>query len=448
MFTQLSAYVALGLYEGIYKRRPIQKYLKEYNKNLRLSAEEVAEIRLAKLQALVAHAYENVPYYRKTWDPLGIKPSDIKELSDIEKLPTLNKQDIRDNFDDFKAKNQKFSITKTTGGSTGTPFKFQHSMESYNRRQANMWRGYGFSGPTLGTKTLYLWGDHLGKISKLIKLKDNIYNGVFRRKMLNSFYLSEENILEYIESINTYKPETIVAYVSPLHVVAEYANKNNLTLYTPNKILTGAEPLHEFQREAIEKAFGCCAYNTYGCREFMLIAAECRHGKNFHISDDHLVVEITDNNDRAVQNTLGDIVITDLHNFNFPFIRYKNGDQGQVSGKHCSCGLPFRVLDKVEGRKLDLIKTTSGRIIPGEFFPHMLKDITGINKFQVKQSQIESIDVLYIPNESFTEKDLAYIVTEVDRITEGGLAVHFNKVDDIPLTRLGKFRVTISELNQ
>lgn len=448
MLTQISAYVALGLYEGLYKRRPIHNYLKEYNHNLGLSTEEVADIRLSKLQALVTHAYENVPYYRKTWDALGIKPSDIQQLSDIEKLPVLSKQDIKDNFDDFKANNQQNPITKTTGGSTGSPFKFQHSMESYDRRQANMWRGYGFSGPTLGTKSLYLWGDHLGKISKLTKLKDNIYNGVFRRKMLNSFYLSEENIGDYISAINSYKPETIVSYVSPLHVVADYANKHNIKLYTPQKILTGAEPLHEFQRESIEKAFGCSVYNTYGCREFMLIAAECKHEKNLHLNDDHLVVEITNDGGECVENDLGDIVITDLHNFDFPFIRYKNGDQGQISGKQCTCGLPLRVLDKVEGRKLDLIKTISGKIIPGEFFPHMLKDVSGMNKFQVKQSQLESIEVSYIPNEKFSEQDLEYVVTEVNRITGGELTVNFNQVDDIPLTRLGKFRVTISELTQ
>lgn len=448
MLTQISAFVALSLYEGLYKRRPIHAYLKEYNRNLQKRADEIQKIQLQKLQSLVHHAYHNVPYYRDTWNQLGFKPEDLRKIGDLEKLPTLGKQDIKDNFNSFKALNQKNPITKTTGGSTGSPFKFQHSLESYDRRQANMWRGYGFSGPTLGTRSLYLWGDHLGEISKLTRIKDNIYNGLFRRKMLNSFYLSEANIGDYIEQINRYKPETIVSYVSPLQILAEYANKHNIALHKPSKILTGAEPLHEFQRECIEQAFDCDVFNTYGCREFMLIAAECSAEKHLHINDDHLVVEITDDTGKNVKNVLGDIVITDLHNYDFPFIRYKNGDQGQISDQSCSCGLPFRVLDKVEGRKLDLIRTESGKIIPGEFFPHMLKDVAGIAKFQVKQKVLQEIEISYIPNELFNQKDLEYILAEVNRVTGGELHVKFTAVDDIPLTKLGKFRVTISELTQ
>jgi phenylacetate-CoA ligase len=92
------------------------------------SIEQLREYQLEKLHELINHSYENVPYYRRVFDERGLKPSDIRNFKDLEKLPFLTKEIIRENLEDLKAKNyprSKFEYV-TTGGSTGVPLGFYY----------------------------------------------------------------------------------------------------------------------------------------------------------------------------------------------------------------------------------------------------------------------------------------------------------------------------------
>ncbi|MEY8214559.1 MAG: phenylacetate--CoA ligase family protein, partial [Colwellia sp.] len=252
---------------------------------------------------------------------------------------------------------------------------------------------------------------------------------------------------KYVQEINDYCPETIVSYVNPLYEVAKYINKTQSKVHSPKSLLTGAEPLYEYQRIEIERAFNSKVYNTYGCREFMLIAAECEKQQGLHINIDHLVVETLDEHNKAVKGEAGDIVITDLMNYGMPLIRYVNGDRATLSDTSCGCGNPLPMIEKVNGRKLDVIKTISGQMIPGELFPHLFKEFNGLIKFQVKQSDIKSLDIYLVTNEEFNNSALSAIKNEINKYSKQELILNFHMVNDIPLTSSGKYRVTISELS-
>src|SRR5690606_31785328 len=101
---------------------------------------------------------------------------------------------------------------------------------------------------------------------------------------------------------------------------------------TPGSIVVGAEKLHQFQREAIERVFGAPVFETYGSREFMLIGAECPEHAGLHITAENLIVEVLGSDDRPVPaGEEGDVVITDLTNTGMPFIRYRNGDRAVMA---------------------------------------------------------------------------------------------------------------------
>jgi len=446
MYAFILRRLLMPVYEKI-KGKNLLHHLKNYENNLALSKEQLADQQWQALQRLLKHCFEHTEFYPKMWRKVGIHSSDdIKSLADFAKLPVITKTDITEHYQEFLADNFSNNIKKSTGGSTGQPFNFELNTDSNTRREAIMWRGYGWLGAGLGQKTLYLWGADVGESTFLKRIKTDLYHKFYNRKMLNSFAMNKDNMIDYVKEISTYKPKALVSYVNPLYELACYINKNNTPVFSPETILTGAEPLHDFQRTEIEKAFSCNVYDTFGCREFMLMSAECTEYKNLHINSDHLVVETLSEQGESITGLSGDLVITDLYNFGMPLIRYVNGDRATLINEPCNCGNPLPLMSSVDGRKLDIIKTPSGKTIPGELFPHLFKEFKGISRFQVKQSKIDELHIFIIANDKFTKEDQMSITAEINKYAANELNLKFELVEDIPLTVSGKHRVTICDV--
>jgi len=433
-------------YEVI-KGKNLLHYLEQYEEHLSWTPDALKEHQWHELTKLINHAFHTTKYYPQAWAEVGIKdPRDIATMADFQKLPLASKTKIKNFYADFKSDKFSNNIKKSTGGSTGQPFHFELNIDSNTRREAIMWRGYGWLGAELGQKTLYLWGADIGEKSLFKTLKNDWYHRFYNRKMLNSFKMNKSNMHEYVDSINQYRPTALVSYVNPLFELAKYILANDIKIHRPNTILTGAEPLHVHQREIIEKAFKSNVYDTFGCREFMLMSAECQQEKSLHINSDHLLVETLNEQQQSITNHSGDLVITDLYNYGMPLIRYVNGDRATLLDSPCACGNPLPLMKSVDGRKLDIIKTPSGKTIPGELFPHLFKEFSSIHRFQVKQSQLNTLDIFIIPSDGFTAHDEQMVIKEINNYAEGELKISIKLVDDIPLTVSGKHRVTICEV--
>lgn len=439
-------HVVWPIYEGGLRRRDTPRYMRDYERDQWLDPDELRALQFERLRALLDFCWREVPYYRRRWTELGMRPGDIRDMDDFARLPVLTKADIRANLDDLKATSHKTKLGyKATGGSTGEPLRFGFTRESNDRRVAVMWRGYGWAGSRMGRRTLFLWGGPVGNPGAAHRLKDRLYNAVFARKLLDSFHMSETNLASYADAIDAYKPEVIVGYVGPLVRLAEWLLSSGRTVARPASIIGAAEALHPFQRDIIERAFGAPAYNTYGCREFMLIASECEHRDGLHVNADHLLVE-TLVDGKATTSGSGEVAVTDLFNRGMPFIRYVNGDMATHATHRCACGRGLPMLASVDGRKLDAIRTPAGHVLPGEFFPHMLKDVPGVTRFQLVQRRLDRLDLSIVRGDGFSDSSLDYIRHEVARVLGDSAELHCHFVDDIPLTRSGKLRVTVSEL--
>ncbi|MDR6935564.1 phenylacetate--CoA ligase family protein [Luteibacter sp. 3190] len=446
-YETLLRHVLWPAYEGGLRRRETPRHMRRYERDQWLAPAEVRALQFERLKRLLEWCWREVPYYRRRWTQAGIAPGDIRSLDDYAHLPVLTKADIRDNAEDIKATSLKDDLGyKATGGSTGEPLRFGFTRESNDRRVAVMWRGYGWAGSRMGRRTLFLWGGAVGQPSVAHRMKDRVYNAVFARRLLDSFHMSESSMADYADAIDDYRPEVVVGYVGPLVRLAEWLLANGRQVHRPASIIGAAEALHPFQREIIEKAFGAPAFNTYGCREFMLIASECEHRQGLHVNADHLLVETLDPDGMPIHAGSGEVAITDLFNYGMPFIRYVNGDMATHATDACPCGRGLPLLASVDGRKLDAIRTPAGHVLPGEFFPHMLKDVPGLARFQLVQRRLDRLDLSIVRGRGFEDASLDYIRREVARVLGDSAELHCHFVDDIPLTRSGKLRVTVSEL--
>ncbi|KRF02132.1 polysaccharide biosynthesis protein [Frateuria sp. Soil773] len=430
-------------YETGLRRRHTLDHLDSYQRDQWLAPEQIAALQWRRLKRLLEHCEREVPYYRRRWRELGIAAADIRSLDDYARLPLLTKADIRGHFDELTADAWRGRLpTKATGGSTGEPLRFGFDRESNDRRTAVMWRGYGWAGARMGRRTLFLWGGAVGEPSRAHRLKDRLYNAAFARRMLDSFRMSEANMAAYADAIDRYRPQVVVGYVGPLVRLAQWLLATGRRPWRPQVVIGAAEALHEFQRAAIEQAFGCPAFNTYGCREFMLVASECEHRQGLHVNADHLLVEL-----RPMAGAPGgEVVVTDLFNYGMPFVRYANGDMATAADGACACGRGLPRLARVDGRVLDAIRTPAGHLLPGEFFPHMLKDVPGLERFRLVQRRLDRLELSIVRGRGFDDTSLAYIRREVDKVLGGSVELHCDFVDDIPLTRSGKQRVTVCEL--
>lgn len=435
-------------YEGLRGRRTLQ-HLGEYQANQWRSPEEIAGLQWAKLKALVEHCWREVPYYRARWRAIGFEPGDLRSMSDYARLPVLTKADIRENFHGLQARSLSGRMLyKATGGSTGEPLRFGYTRESNDRRAAVMWRGYGWTGARMGRRSLFLWGGAVGDPGRGAQLKERLYHAAFHRRMLNSFLMRDDNMADYADAITAYRPEVIVAYVDPVFRLSRWLLEQGRSIPGVVTVLGAAEALHDYQRSVIEAAFpGAKAYNTYGCREFMLIACEAEDRDGLLASADHLVVELVDAKRTDDGNERGELAITDLHNMGMPFVRYLNGDIASRKGAwHATGARGLPRLARIDGRRLDAIRTTDGRVLPGEFFPHMLKDVAGVRRFQVVQETLDRFTLKLVPGPEFDGRQEAYVRREIAKVLGSDASLDLQRVDDIPLTASGKFRVTVSRL--
>ena len=159
---------------------------------------------------------------------------------------------------------------------------------------------------------------------------------------------------------------------------------------------------------------------------------------------ENLLVEVVDDSGRPTPaGEEGNVVITDLTNYGMPFIRYQNGDRAIAGFEKCACGRGLLLLKKVVGRRLDLLETPDGRIVPGEFFPHLVKDFPTIRRFQVVQDDRHSIELRLVVNSEWNDSDRQSLERQVRNVVGPVVHLAIAIVDDIPLTRAGKLQVVV-----
>jgi len=231
----------------------------------------------------------------------------------------------------------------------------------------------------------------------------------------------------------------IVGYVSSLEQFAAFLQKERLALPKVRSVIAAAEPLFPAVRTAIEAAFGAPVYNSYGSREFMSIAGECEQRQGLHINGENLVVETRN----GQSDEPSELLVTDLHNYGMPFVRYATGDLGTISAMRCPCGRGLPMLESIEGRVLDTLRTADGRTVPGEFFPHLLKEVPEFAQYRVEQRTLDHVVISAVLNQPLSERSAALLRDEIGKVFGAATRWELQPVSEIPALRSGKRRVTV-----
>jgi phenylacetate-CoA ligase len=453
MYEPLFRRLLLPIFETVVKRRPTLALLREYEANQWLAPEALAVLQLKRLNALLEQAWSQSTFLQGWWRDHGLRPTPLAHVDELAAYPVMTKALVRAHHDRLLTRQGgSRRLTKTTGGSTGEPLRLTYTQYSFAARTALMARGYAWAGAPLGRRVLYLWGLPPGPPS-FASRKLALYDRLFNRHMRNCFLMHRDNLSEYAAALDDVRPRVLIGYVAPLVSLARWIldqPEHARPRHKPDAVITAAEPLFDPQRKVIEAAFGAAAFNTYGSREFGLIGAECAHHDGLHLSVDQFVIETVDNAGRPLHGETGELLITDLSNHALPLVRYAIGDRGRMAQGPCACGRALPRLAGVEGRTLDLLRTPSGRLVPGEFIVYAMIPLAGVHQFQLIQTHLERFELRLVLRAGLhpeqRERTLTDARESIERVVGDDVTLDIQVLDELPLTATGKLRVTVSQL--
>lgn len=359
--------------------------------------DEKERLQLERLQRVVKKAYENVPYYKKRFDELNIKPEDIKTLKDIEKLPFTSKTDLRDAypFGMFAVPDDDIVEIHTSSGTTGKPT---------------------VSGYTL--KDLEIWGEVMARALAMAGAGKNdfIQNaygyGLFTGGMgvhygaqkigATVVPISAGNTMRQLELMQDFGTTVLTCTPSYALYLAEVAENEGI----PEEAIKlkagvfGAEMWTEEMREELEKRLNIDALNIYGLTEIIGpgVAMECKTKHGLHISDDHFYPEIIDSNTLKTleDGEKGELVLTTLTREGMPIIRFRTKDITALQKGTCECGRTLIKMDRITGRTDDMLKIRGVIVFPSQIEKALLR-IEGLEPhYQIIVTRPHHLDELEV----------------------------------------------------
>jgi len=402
---------------------------------------QIEQWQLDKLKEIIEHAYSSIPGYRQLYMEAGIKPNDIQSLRDIDYLPFVTKELIRDNLDDFTstAVSKWKRVYLTTGGSTGIPFGFYITRLNYSIEKAFMHLGWERKGWKLGDRSAVLRGAYIGSERKFWD-----YNSYQNELLLSNYYLTEKNYPKYAKQLLKYKALYLQAYPSAATMLADFVmTKGDIERLNFKLILLGSENVYDWQKQKLLEAFpGASLFDWYGHAEKAILAARCEYLEQYHVWPFYGLTEILDENNGEVSvGQTGELVGTSFWNLATPFIRYRTMDMATKGRFGCDgCGRKFQLLEQVEGRLQEVIVTGTGRYISMTAI-NMHSDVfDNIKQFQFYQEKTGEVVFKIIKKNSYSNKDTALIRRELMKKLGQDMALNIVFVNQIPKTPRGKYR--------
>tara|TARA_Y100001968_G_C19454442_1_gene771581 strand:- start:23666 stop:24934 length:1269 start_codon:yes stop_codon:yes gene_type:complete len=383
------------------------------------------------LKKLLTHAKKNVPYYANI---------EIVDISSIDKLPIMTKDILRNSPELLISKDlgKRSFWYNTSGGSTGEPVRFIQDCEYDKWVSATLFYYFKELLKCDWSKSVIVdvWGSpedyEKNTTSFLNKLRNLIGNNTF----INAFEFGEKEMLDALNVINRKKPDILKGYSNSLYDLACFIENNKLNVYSPKLISARSSMLYSEQREKIEKVFNTKIYDFYGSREASAIAGQCLDSSSkMCIFQFNNIIEIVD----------GEILLTNLHNYSMPLIRYKIMDQANSISKKDN-KLPF--LDGLQGRTYDYFVLNGQRRIHVQYFISLFFYIDDLISFQIVQNEINQFTINYVAKSSMGLPERVKETIEEKMIASLGdnIEILWEKVDFIEKTINGKHLYARSEV--
>ena len=353
------AYYAAQRWRG----EAVDGVLRRIEESARWPAERLRAQQFERLQRIVRHAGETVPFYRERFARAGFSPADLRTRADWARLPALEKHDVQEAGSALMSTRAPTGLAAATSGSSGTPVAIERGHRSWAHAHASMIRAWRWWGVDCGVRHAYFWGVPLDPAyRRTAERKDAFFN----RIRCSAFTLDAANARAFYARLRRDRTRWALGYPSAVTQFADELRAQGLDgrALGWRVVCTTAETLHDAQRERIEDTFGCRVADGYGCAEAGAVAYEHPEG-GMRVQAESVLVDYERTGDGAWS-----VLLTDLHNFRMPVLRYRVGDlvepQGDPGAQDywplpagARCALPL--LGRIQGRAGDTLVLPDGR---------------------------------------------------------------------------------------
>lgn len=410
-----------------------------------LSPERLRAAQLRQLDQVARHAVATVPHYRRSfggvWD--GGAALDWETFA---RLPLLTRRDLQERFADLASTapvgQHGAPAVAQTSGSTGTPVRVLRTALDQLFWKAFTLREHAWHGRDLGAK--------LSAIRQGVKEAEGGNWGAATEGLLHTGPAStlpvDEDVATQLRWLQRQRPDYLLSHPTNLGALAAHCIRHGIRLQGLREVRTRGETLTPEVRELCRAAWDVGVVDMYSSNECGYMALQCPQGQHYHVMSEALVVEVIDDEGQAcAPGETGRVVVTTLHNFAMPLIRYEIGDFAEAGGL-CACGRGLPVIHRILGRMRNMLVLADGRRYWPSFGLRGLSTELGIRQHQLVQKSFDLIEarlVVDVPLDSANEERLRRQL--LSRAPEG-FRIGLTYCAEIPRSAGGKFEDFISEV--
>ncbi|HEX6574046.1 MAG TPA: hypothetical protein VF042_03670 [Gemmatimonadaceae bacterium] len=395
-----------------------------------------------RIRRLVRHAYDNVRYYRKLFDEKRISPDSIRSTADLVRLPISGRTEVQNaSVESRLAKGvdpDKMIVRKTTGSSGQCLIVMRTWSEEQvlNLMRWRVIRSYGLKLRDVIAVPRVPIGRHPRDYPLPRRIADKI--GFYRKDLIDLATIDDASKI-LIER----EPEVVMGWPTILEDLApRWKALKTPSTRDPKFIISGGEMLSTIARARIAEGFGAPVYDMMGAHEFSLVAWQCNESGLYHFSDETVYAEVIVDGRRAKPGEEGELVVTGLHSFAMPFIRYNLGDLIVQGPEQCECGSPFSAFRHIQGRAGEYFPLREGRRVhPQDIVRMSFIAASWIRNLQIVQVSLDRLELHVVPTREPSADEIALIKREVAKVLWGVATLDVVMIPEIPKNYELKYRV-------
>jgi phenylacetate-CoA ligase len=411
------------------------------------SSEKLETHQFMQLERVMRHAFEQVPYYRRRLADAGYCPGNAVTPRLLARLPTLTRREVQSAGSMLFAigvpSHHGHIVSGETSGSTGMPVVFKSSAV-----EQLMWKAF--------TLRDHFWHrrDLRGRLAAIrYATKGGRPSGW--GVATDSAYVTGEGALLPIDTdvpvqvgwLCEQNPDYFLSYASNIGELALAFKERRLRLSRLREVRSVSEVVRPDLRALVREVWGVKLTDMYSAKEVGCIALQCPDHDTYHVQSENVLVEIVnEKNEPCAPGEIGRVLLTALHKFAMPLIRYEIGDYA-VPGGACSCGRGLPVVREILGRTRNMLHLPGG----GRHWPlcDLVKEpsLQGILQYQYVQRTIDSVEVHLVVGQSFSREMEPRLIEVIHRRLGYPFKLDLIYRDSIPRSPSGKFEDFRCEMN-
>lgn len=406
------------------------------------SPERVQALQLQQLSRVFRHAMATVPYYRQRFAPWA---AGIASWEEYRALPVSTRRDVQQAGADMHSTAPPPAhggvITTQSSGSTGRPLvtlgtAWTQLLWHALLLREHLWHGRDLRGKlaAIRSKTADLSLPDWGPATAAFQTGPSVVRSL------------SADVDEQLRWLAVENPDYVLAHATNIHALALRSIELGIALPGLKEARTYSETLRPGARDTVRRAWGVKIVDSYSSEELGYIALQCPAGENYHVQSESLIVEVLDESGApCAPGAIGQVVVTTLHNFAMPLIRYASGDFAEVA-EPCACGRGLPALRRIVGRQRNMLVRPDGVRHWPSFPTEVWGGIAPVLQIQLVQDTADHIEVRAVMARDLAGDEGERLVAALQTCLNYPFRMTLRRVDAIAPGAGGKYEDFICEV--